>query len=228
MIGTITGALTLIPTLLAILNGQLPAGRESSGYIGWSLVHIYPAFKGIVYWFTLGALDMVRPLKETIFLSEQFLSLHGKWNFMSISIYILQIVCVLTVFVSVYASWWWFWKSRKFVYGSDEKTGWLRQYTTGGAICLFISAALSPIVLQGWQVVLMLHTAVLPVILWVEHVFLHSEDKPKRWVWVGIYTAVEVLLVLVLAQGLYIFSNPGIVPEAVQHNQELLEILHLP
>jgi hypothetical protein len=226
--GIVAGSLTLIPALLSIIQGTIPEARASEGYIGWSFVKIYPALKGIVYWFTLGAIDMVRPLKETVFLSDQYQTLHGAWSVERIWIHLLQFICVLSVVISIRASWWWWRKNKTEEQKSTKNEDWLRQYAMGSAICLFVSAALSPIVLQGWQVVIVLHSAVLPVIVWTDQKFLQCDHASRRWRWLCMYVLFELLVIFTLAHVLYIFSNPGILPQEVHQNKELLHIILQP
>jgi hypothetical protein len=226
--GIVAGSLTLIPALLSVLQGTIPQARASEGYIGWGLVKVYPALKGIMYWFTLGAIDMVRPLKETIFVSDQYQALHGAWHIEGIWIRLLQFICVLSVAISIRASWWWWQKNKTEEQKSTKNEDWLKQYAMGSALCLFFSAALSPIVLQGWQVVIIFHSAVLPVIIWTDQKFLRSENASRRWRWLYLYVLFELLVIFTLAQGLYIFSNPGILPQEVLQNKELLHIISWP
>ena len=218
--GTLVGLITVIPAIHAWMVDTLPPAQASEGYIGRSMVLIYPALKGILYWFTLGGLDVVRQLNETVFLTQGGL-------LSTIMIRTLQLFCVLSVGVSVFASWWYFrpmWSGHEH---QDEPGKWLRSYAAGAFMSLVLSGALSPIVLQGWMVVIVLHAATIPVIAWADRKWTSVQAGWGKMTAAGCYLALEVVLVLTLAHGSYIFQRYGPLPEGIDASREteLMRIL---
>jgi hypothetical protein len=206
--GALAGSLTLVPTVLAIVSGDLPSARESQGFIGMGLLKVYPVFKGVLYWFTLGSLDVVRSLNETVLIDHRF---EGIW------IRILQLLCVLSVGVPLLASWWYFkpmWNGQEH---QDAKGQWLRLYAFWALVSLVVSSALSPIVLQGWQVVIALHAATLPVVIWGSQKWFRNAGR--QYIVIGAYVATAVVIILTLAFGHPIFRIPDSMPADL--NKEL-------
>ncbi|MGB2867166.1 MAG: hypothetical protein WBD36_01845 [Bacteroidota bacterium] len=223
IVGTLVGLITMIPTIHSFVVGTLPPAQASEGYIGRSLVLVYPALKGILYWFTLGSLDVVRQLNETMFLTQG-----GPLSVAMIRI--LQFFCVLSVGISIVASWWYF----RPLWSEDEhqsKNGkWLRSYALGGFVSLVVSAALSPIVLQGWMVVIVLHAATIPVIAWADQKWSGERVGSGKLMGAAGYVVLEIVLILVLAHGSYIFDRFGPLPEGLDPGKktELMRIIPHP
>jgi hypothetical protein len=49
---------------------------------------------------------------------------------------------------------------------------WIWDYSLISFVALLIAAALSPVTLQGWHVIIVLHAAILPVAWWVDNAVL--------------------------------------------------------
>lgn len=201
-LGVLIGSLTLVPTLSAVLAGSLPEARASQGFVGESLLKVYPVLKGVLYWFTLGGLDVVRPLNETVLLSEG-------WT--SVWVRLLQMICIASVGISMVSSWWFFrpiWKSGHVL---DAKDRWLQSYALWAFASLVAAAALSPIVLQGWQVVVALHAAAIPLVLWASRQWYRG--SVRQHCIMGAYVLIQGLLVITLGYGHPIFRIPESLPQ---------------
>jgi hypothetical protein len=225
IIGLLFGSLTLLPTIVAVVSGTLPAARESQGYLGWGLLHLYPVLKGLLYWARLGSLDVGIPLAQTLYLESA-----GEYPVMSIVTRALQVAAVATIIPSVLASWWYF--RPLFRRGAislrrlPEDRGsfeWFRDYALATLAALLVASALSPIVLQGWQVIIALHAALLPVALWLDRRIAPEDGRLVR---IGAAViAIAVGMMLVIGTGNRIF-RPGELPEEVEKSHpELLEII---
>ena len=217
MLGAVIGSLTLIPTLIFLAVGTMAGARESQGFLGESLLNVYPVFKGFLYWFTLGGLDVVRPLNETVFLEQ---SPGGTW------VRILQALCVLSVGISIFSSWWFFrplWRKEG---NLDPRLDWWRTYAIAMMLSLVIAAALSPIVLQGWQVVVALHAATIPVILWIGLRWFR-DTTPRRLGLAG-YALLQIAIAITLGFGHPIYRIPDTLPHDMKtENENLLNIIPL-
>lgn len=168
LLGVLVGGITLIPTLLAYLNGTLPSSLPREGYVGYGLVHVAPVLKGALYWFRLGALDIGDPLKQTVFLDDAWISSHPAGHLAAIGVRVLQLLLIVTIGLSLWASWW-LARGKEPLSGGDSAPsarGWLRSYAASGFVALVLSAALAPFTLQGWHVIVALHAASIPAALW--------------------------------------------------------------
>ncbi len=218
--GFVAGSVTLVPTVMAILGKTLPATRESEGFIGNGLVLVYPVFKGVLYWFTLGALDLVRPLNETVFLDQSWIASNPAGAYARLAIRLLQLFCILSVGVSIYASWWFF---RPMVWNqpqTDENSTWFRSYAAMSFVSLVVAAGFSPIVLQGWQVVVALHAACIPVVVWASRDWYQPARSLKRGL-LAAYIAMEIILILSVGFGLSIFRKQDSLPAGIEPTSEL-------
>jgi hypothetical protein len=163
---------------------------------------------------------MVRNLKETSYASSSH----------KFFIYILQFICIATVSISIIGSWWYFrplWKFRGKKleeHQTTSETRWLRTYALAIFIALVCAAALSPIVLQGWMVVIALGAASLPVLVWVTRRLVTKISPRARVVAIVSYGIFEATIILVLIFGLPIFNRTSQLPDSVDpvHDQVLL------
>ena len=226
-LGVIVGSLTLIPTLISLFQGSLPAARQSAGYIGFGFVNVYPMLKGALYWFTLGGLDIVRQLNEAVPFQSALSSPANSSTTVILVFRFLQFMSVVSVLPAIVASWWFFFRRKREPTVETAGEAWLRRYAGYSALTLVVSAALSPIVLQGWQVVVALHAALIPMVIWVNKKWFPDDTKRKKTISVLAYASISVSFALTLAFTQAIFRGDSPIPSELRavENQELLDIL---
>jgi len=167
-LGSVLGSISLIPTIMALIGGSgLPARPESAASL---LTRLNSVEKGLVYWFRLSSLDVGRRFRQSLFCTEpgggdtvpQPLLCHlGE---------LTQILALASVLVSLAAGWWFFRRRRR----PDESTEssvreWYRHYTLAMFLAVLVSASMSPVLIQGWHVLIALPIACLPVADWIAH-----------------------------------------------------------
>jgi hypothetical protein len=223
--GVLLGGLTLIPSIVAVIGGNLQYDtQQSQGFVGKGLLTVAPTLKGVLYWFNLGAVEMVRNLKETSFAQASH----------PIAIYILQGLCILTVIPSIFASWWyyrplWKFKGKKIVeHELTPERQWIRGYTISMLISLVCAAALSPIVLQGWMVVIVLSSAVIPVSVWICYHLSVKLSSYKLKLGLVLYALFEIAIMLILVSGMPIFNRTSDLPDAIDPHRDSLLIHYIP
>ncbi|HTP80004.1 MAG TPA: hypothetical protein VMM57_06325 [Bacteroidota bacterium] len=210
--GMATAGVTLIPAVITLLRGNLPPSIHSEGFLGAGFVMVYPTLKGILYWFTLGALDVVRQLEESVFRHSEGV----------VGVRMLQGLSVASVGLSILASWRLVRHSGRQGDGEDE-LGWLKSYAISTFAALVLSAALSPVVLQGWMVVVALPGACIPVVLYASKLW---RSQPRRTSWaVAAYVTFEITLALVMGLGDPIFRRTESLPPNVDPHGELAPII---
>lgn len=179
--GAGVGALTLIPTALAYLSGAAPAVAPSDGFLGRGLLTVHPLLKGILYWFRLGALDVGRNLRSTVFLDGSDPAHAEVAGAVVASAWVVQVLSVASVAVALVATWWYFrplfrlgwrrwWREGLWsppAAGKESDPAWLREYAFAGFLAVAVASALSPVTIQRWHLVIAIHAASLPVAAWI-------------------------------------------------------------
>jgi hypothetical protein len=179
--------------------------------------------KGFFMWFTLGGVDAVRNLKETSFMEGT-----GKWL-----IYSLQLLCVLSVIVSIIASWWYFRPmftfrgKRPADHQQGEAAQWYRSYALATIVSLVICAALSPIVLQGWQIVIALHAAVIPTVLWAAQWWQGRRPVSAARLGYVLFALFEVGVMITILSGQSIFHRSGPLPPDLDPKRDAVVVPYL-
>ncbi len=176
ILGGVIGALPLIPTIRALVEGTLPAVMPSEGFLGFGLVKVIPVLRGVHYWFRLGSLDIGRRLQRVIFLDGDWVSGHQERLVLQGAVALLWVLAATSVLLALAASWWYFRRAPREAPRSREWT-WLRTFTLNAFIAVLLTSALSPVTIQGWHVVIALHAAALPVTFWI------AERWPPRQRW---------------------------------------------
>lgn len=230
VLGSLIGSVTLLPSVLAIISGNMPPVSESSGFLGAGLVKVAPTLKGAWYWIRLGSLDIGNPYAEIVFFRSEHTQL---WS--QILLRTLQALSFLTVLVGIRASWWFFGLSlqrfRRKQKARDAqistpntsanlyKDNWFRPYCSSTFFALVGSAALAPITLQGWQVIVAFHAACVPVAAWLLYV---KEARPKSFqVLLPTLFVLQLLLTLLIGFGNPIFRRTESLPQKLELEENL-------
>jgi hypothetical protein len=219
--GALLGGASLYPTLAAWIGGTLPSSLPSQGFIGYGLVKVFPLFKGLLYWFRLGSLDIGDPLKQTVFLDDTWIAAHPYGRAAAIGVHVLQGLLIVTIILSIWATWWYARRSKRSEPASVPARAWLRSYVMSVVIALVASAALAPFTLQGWHVIVALHAAVIPAALWVED---HRQLVTRRLAWAPVAVLLlQIIVIVTIGLGNDIFRRDHLPHELGERNN--LELL---
>lgn len=217
--GAIAGAIPLVPTMRAALAGTLPSLMPTDGHLGYGLVKVYPALRGFVYWFRLGSLDIGRRLSQVVFADSAWAE-GDAWRMATrAAVLALAGLATASVAIAVVASWSWLRRGGG-PEGSGEAPGgavgeaagaggagrrWLRSYSLAGLWALLVAAALSPVTVQGWHVLVALPAACLPVSFWVADHW-GSKRLVVRWVLVA-FLLLRIPEIVVIGLGHEIYGG---------------------
>lgn len=205
-LGALIASLTLIPTAIAWVEGRLPA--SATGTIGYGLVQVYPVVKALFYWFRLGSLD-TGGFKESLPIGEESPDAGPAALTVEAGARLALAIASLSVLVPVFASLWTF-RSKgaarvRDAGGWNEGEAWLRRYAGMTLVAVIAAAALSPVVIQGWHVVIALPAATIPVAMWIAHVW------PPRATWLRwalvLFVVLRVPEALVIGAGHEIYRR---------------------
>lgn len=165
--GLVAGSITLLPTFLTAIGGTgLPARPEAAGGL---LLRLNSVEKGLLYWFRLGSLDVGRRFRQSLYCTEPGGGDAVPQPILCHLVEITQILALASVLVAVLATWW-FLRQRPEPLERSEKPkvrGWYRDYTLAMLLAVLVSSFSSPVLIQGWHVLIALPTACIPVAAWI-------------------------------------------------------------
>ena len=168
-LGSALGAIPLIPTITALMGSSgLSARPESAANL---LVRLNSVEKGLLYWFRLSSLDVGRRFRQSLFCTEPGGGETVPEPLLCHLVELTQILALASILVSFFAGWWYF---RRRLRAQDEGTdpatgGWYRSYTLTMLLAVLVSAMMSPVLIQGWHVLIALPACCLPVAAWITY-----------------------------------------------------------
>lgn len=235
--GAVAGAIPLAPTLRAALAGTLPPLMPTDGYFGYGLVKIYPVLRGLAYWFRLGSPDIGRRLAQVVFLDPAWAGADAWRTGVRVAVLVLAWLAMASVALAVVASWSWLRQGRGSAAGSaagttgtgtgatgttggdrasDPGRQWLRRYSLAAFAALLAAAALSPVTVQGWHVLVALPAACLPVSFWLADHWASRRLVVRCVVVAFLLLRIPVIAVIGLGHEAYGGKVPAEAPVAAQ------------
>ena len=198
VLGLAVGSPTLIPTAQMFIAGTLPSlvPGQTEPYSRIVLAALNGA-KAIGYWFRLGSLDIGRRLRQVVWADA------SGGDAASILLTVMIAVSSASVVIALYAAWRCFKRDPAFDPPADARRAaaadWFRGYAWWGLVAMCAAAAISPVPVQGWHVVIAFHAACLPMAGLLSETFWRR-TTPWRAAAVT-FVALEVVVVVLLAFG---------------------------
>jgi len=228
LVGLLVGSLTLIPTGLAFIGGELPQIAPTRWrYLPPVLQEIVNILKGTLYWFRLGSLDIGRRIWRVTDIAERSQDGSAFVQTLALSAWVLAAVAMASIAISVYASWVYFSRAAPEEKRDDDDWRWTRSYALSFLFSILIVSVIAPAPLQGWHLVITLHAACLPVALWLEASLLAR----RKWLR-GIapaFIVLQVFITVVIGLGNPQFTQPVDAQEVEQRlPSELRGLLRWP
>ncbi len=183
-------ALSLIPYFQAYLSHpeirQNPGNKDGARYIGWGLVHVYPIFKGIIYWFRYPSFLFSNTL--AMYTGFDWLTTHPiiqkivQYTYKGI-IEIIGIASLWIVWKANYHSW----KLIKPIaftrsFSDYSQQQWLLMYALGTFIAILISGALSPIVFNYWHLIIAFGFSLFPILIFIDSFIRHDSKHVIKYI----------------------------------------------
>ena len=223
--GAVLAGLTLVPTLLALGSNELPpVVPELDRRVALPVLIVSNAGKAFAYWFRLGSADIGRRLRQTAWVSESPPGTEPGLAVPSLFVTSVVVLSVASVVVAVYATWR-YWRMpvpRSTAVEPaviDPQVGWVRAYVLAVLGAVLIAAAVSPVPIQGWHMVIALHAACIPVATWLQEAF----DQPgaRRGLVVG-FVALLVVTSVLIGLGHSMYMRPDELHIELQDIPEIL------
>ena len=200
--GLVVGSLTLIPTAQACLRGELPRLAPARwDYLPPVVLEISNLFKGLLYWFRLGSLDIGRRIRDVAGVAETNLSESAAASLIALGVSVLAALALASLVISLTASWQYFRGSGTAEETDNREWHWMRVYALSFLLSVLIASVLAPVPVQGWHFVIALHAACLPVAFWLQKNLV----GPRQWLRTVAASFIVLEIVITLAIGL---GNP--------------------
>jgi hypothetical protein len=203
--GALAGGLTLIPTVLAYLRDDLP--RLAPTWGGDLPPLIGNAFKGLLYWFRFGSLDVGRRLRAALPLAEENLAGSAWLPLAKLTLTVLVVLALLSIVIAAVASWSYFRRRGEIPPTHGDDAEWVRGYALTFFLTVVGASAISPVTIQSWHVIVALHAACLPVAFWVEESFM-CEVRWRRIVAVS-FIALMPIVAFVANDASFMYRRPA-------------------
>ena len=168
-LGTVLGSISLVPTILALAGGiSLPTQSDSAAGL---ITRLNSVEKALLYWFRLGSMDVGRRFRQSMFCTEPGAGDTVPQPFLCGMVELTQILALASVLVAVVAGWWLLRRSRarQDDGGAPSTLVWYREYAIAMFLAVLLAALLSPVLIQGWHVLIALPIACFPVAAWIAH-----------------------------------------------------------
>jgi hypothetical protein len=167
-LGAAAGGLTLVPTAMAYLGGELPRLTPQIDHrVALPVLVVSNAGKAVLYWFRMGSADIGRRLRQTVWLDDPPPGTEAPFPLSSPLMSVVVVLSIATVLIAIYASWRYFAASARRAAPHDGGADWLRAYALAMLVALAVSGAISPVPVQGWHVLIALHAACIPPAVWL-------------------------------------------------------------
>ncbi len=200
LVGVLLGALTLVPDFNgrgAAAVGETLSTRHPDSHVGFGLVHVYPVIRAAGFWLRMGSSDMNRQMRQNrLYEGGTFGHRSGD---LVVRVFMVAVtgLSFVSVLVSVVASVWFLGKGA--LRSARPPMVWMRTYSRVSLAALLVSAALSPVCIQGWHSVVASSAASVPVAAWCERHCTTSRAAMRALV-VGL-VALRVAVILAVAIG---------------------------
>jgi hypothetical protein len=224
--GAVLAGLPLIPWYLEASRNPAITNVEH-GFLGRGLVYVFPLLRGTLYWFRYASLAVPDKMGRIDFPDWS----HGD-ELGAVCTAIVRFVLPLTLIAPLLANrWLWrraqrWWRQRFPEDGSDRR--WLLGYVAGCFAAALLVFALAPTTIMWWQVVLLFHAAVLPLVLWTG-ALARTRWKARVERGVTAWAVASALVILVLALGGTHYRCGGRAPLqlALRYDHPMLHDLHI-
>lgn len=201
VLGGVLASLPLIPWLQELQAHPEIVTEADKGFLGRGLLYVLPGLKGVSYWLRYNSLGL--PEKVAQFDFGPLMGGTDLWLGPVLTVLVRTLLVLTAVFPLLAGLWLWRrnrhrWKRRPTAEVTDRV--WLHGYVVWSFAASLIVFALAPTTVMYWQVVILFHTAVLPLVLWTGALW-RSRRRDRVTRGLALYAAAEILVALAVAFG---------------------------
>ena len=202
------GALTLVPTALAWLDGDLPRiAPERDVAMSAPLLAGGNVLKTGAYWLRLGSPDIGRRLRQIADPASAHIDVAPPTAPGPLGAALVRAIAglaLLGVAISAFASW------RYLRAPPGGQAAEVRDYSSACLIGALVAAFVSPVPIQGWHLIVVLHAACLPTAAWLVEAF--ASHSGRRRALGAAFLVVQCAASIAIAIGHPMYAGGGGVP----------------
>lgn len=166
IVGIVLVLITLYPYFKELLvNEAIRHNPDQSvieeRYFGYGLVHVYPLFKALLYWIRFGSLLITNKAIVPDSFGSGIMLESIRYAYIALT----QVVGVITVIMSAYASYYVLFKVR---ITTSKNITFVKDLVLCSVFALLIAAAAATLVLNYWQIIILYAFAILPILVMIE------------------------------------------------------------
>jgi hypothetical protein len=202
ILGALLAALPLVPWFLDLRHDPGIITEADKGFLGRGLIFLFPLLRGLLYWLRYSSLSIAGKMLRFDF--GDFLGAAQGAHLGKIVSKITEVILPLTLILPLLANRW-LWQ--RFRPRLRRKPGpetpirvWLQGYAGWTFLAAVVIFALSPTTVMMWQVLVILHAAILPLLLWAGALD-RTRLAPRVDRWAKVYVTAEILLLVLLPLG---------------------------
>ena len=221
--GALAGGVSLAPTVAAIFDGEMPEVAPAIDQrVALPVLMLSNVGKAVMYWVRMGSADIGRRVRQTAWLSDTPAGTEAAVWLPSALVVAVSLLSMVSVLIALDANRRYF---RRAAISGRAGADWVRRYALVMLGAVVVAAALSPVPLQGWHLVIALHAASIPTAVWLERAFARGGAQRVLG---------AVLVVLLVATSLLVglghptYLRPDAAHEALQDLPEELRPLISP
>jgi hypothetical protein len=201
VLGAVLSALPLIPWYLEVQAHPAIVTGADKGFLGRGLLLVFPLLRGVSYWLRYSSLFVADKIS-----AFDFSDLLGSDRYLGPALTgAVRFVLPLTVLLPLLANRWMGRRNRHRVRqrlpASASGRVWLHGYVVWCFAAAVLVFCLSPTTLMYWQVVILFHAAVLPLVLWAGALWRSRRAAHRVAPALRAWAALSVVLGLAIAFG---------------------------
>ena len=221
--GAVAGGLSLAPTVAAIFAGEMPEVAPAIDQrVALPVLIVSNVGKAVTYWFRMGSADIGRRVWQTAWLSDTPAGTAAAVWLPAALVVAVSVLSTGSVLIALDGSRRYF---RRAALSGRPGADWVRRYALVMFGALAVSAAVSPVPVQGWHMVIALHAASIPTAAWLEGAFARGGVQRVLG---GVLIALLAATSLIVGLGHPTYLRPDAAHEELQDLPEELRPLISP
>lgn len=167
--------------------------------------------KALLYWFRMSSLDVGRRFRQTVWCEPPGLAESDR-QALCATLVGVETLALASVLLSLAAGWWWWrrWRTARRTGdpAPEAASRWFAGYALAVSTGTLAAAALSPVLIQGWHVLIAMPAACLPVAFWIAGGWPRHGPWLRRALLLSLVLRLPAALLLVYGHPNYATPDP--------------------